>query len=247
MKILKEELTILWEVQCPKCNSDILNKNGKYRGRQRFICLDCGFSFTTYSKSILDSTKLKEEQWQTIISGIIDNVKISDIAKQSGVSSISISKIRRKIFDSLKPLSRFTRTLNKHYYNPFDTSTIFVPDKDEGLLYYYKYNDYLVIAFIEYHPNVFVSMAYPIHEFNILLSSVHYPKLKLVSFKDITNHNAISYLENLTDFLKSYRGIKKELLASYCNFYDFKRNLNKEELTNLLINQLSKNTKTNSN
>lgn len=160
MEIFKDELTILWEVVCPRCGSEILNKNGKYRGRQRFICLDCGLSFTTYSRSILDSTKLNNNQWEIIIEGIIDNEKLEDISKKAQVSTISISKIRRKILDELYSLSRYNFVLNKYYYNPFDTSTIFIPNKDKGTIYYHEYNKSMVIACIEYHKDLFISNAY---------------------------------------------------------------------------------------
>ncbi len=245
MKILEEELVKLWDVICPKCNSAILNKNGRYRGRQRFICLDCGFSFTTYSKSLLNSTKLTEDQWQKIITGVIENKKLSEISKDANVSSISISKIRRRIFDALFGLSRFVKTLNKYYYDPFDSTSIFLPDKENGTLYYYKYNEQSVIAFLEYHPDIYVSRAYDIKEFNILLSSIHYPKLDFTPFSQIDKLSAIDYIDNLLVYLKSYRGIKKELLTQYCNFYDFKVNLSTEDLTEIILDQLASKVKTN--
>ena len=89
MDIFKNELTILWEVVCPRCGSEILNKNGKYRGRQRFICLDCGLSFTTYSRSILDSTKLTPKHWEIIIESIINNEKLESISKKTSISCLA--------------------------------------------------------------------------------------------------------------------------------------------------------------
>lgn len=239
MEIFKEELQDLWDVKCPKCGSEILNKNGKYRNRQRFICLDCSFSFTTYSRSLLDSTKLSKKQWDDIILGIIHNQKLSTISNTAEVSVISVSKIRRRVLDSLYPLSRYKKVLDQYYYNPFDTSTIFIPNKVEGCMYYHQYNDEMVIVFIEYHHHLYISNAYTKREFNILISSVHYNKLKFVSSKEATNLDAVAYLENLLSYFKQYRGIKNELLAKYCNFYDFQKNLTEDELSTTIMNQIS--------
>ncbi len=240
MDIFKDELTILWEVVCPRCGSEILNKNGKYRGRQRFICLDCGLSFTTYSRSILDSTKLTPKQWEIIIESIINNEKLESISKKALVSIISLSKIRRKILDELYSLSRYNFVLNKYYYNPFDTSTIFIPNKNKGTIYYHEYNNSMVIACIKYHNDIFISNAYFKKDFNILMSDINYSKLEFVSASESSNLVALYYLENLLSFLKQYRGIKNDLLAKYCNFYDFQKNLSKEELINLIINQIGR-------
>jgi len=245
VEIFKDELTILWEVKCPKCGSDILNKNGKYRKRQRFICLDCGFSFTTYSKSILDSTKLTEAQWIIIIKGVINNSKLKEIGTEANISLITTSKIRRKILDAIYSLSRFNKLLKKHHYDPFDTSTIFIPDKEEGTLYYYRYNDDIVLAFIEYSEDKYISYAYLTHDFNILMTSINYPKLNFVPYNDIDKPSAINHIDKLIYFLKGYRGIKKELMSKYCNFYDFKTNLDNEELTQLIIHQISAHKKKN--
>lgn len=235
MEIFKEELQMLWDVKCPKCNSDILNKNGKYRGRQRFICLDCGYSFTTYSKSILDSTKLSENQWQMIVRGIINNQTLATLSKEVKVSLISLSRIRRNILDLLLPLNRYSKLLKKYYYNPFDTSTIFIPNMERGVIYYCDYNESMIITITEYHKGIYISYAYPKREFNSLMSDVNYEKLDFISSKEVTNIDAISYLDGLLKFLKGYRGIKAELLSRYCVFYDFKTNLSEEEFTNLVI------------
>ncbi|KFZ26886.1 MAG: hypothetical protein KQ78_00652 [Candidatus Izimaplasma bacterium HR2] len=245
MKILKTELITLWDVECPKCKSEILNKNGKYRNRQRFICLDCGSSFTTYSRSVLDSTKLNEEQWETIISGIIQNNTLKKISIDTGISIISISKIRRKIFDAIYPLSKFDKVVSKFYYDPFDSTTIFIPDQKDGFIYYYQYNQSSVIAFIKYRDNIYLSKSYLTKDFNLFMSCVNYPKLQFISHKDTDDEIATQYIENLIYFLKSYRGIKKELLSKYCNFYDYKERLSAEDFSTMIIKQISSHKKKN--
>lgn len=245
MEIFKDELTDMWEVKCPKCNSDILNKNGKYRGRQRFICLDCGFSFTTYSKSILDSTKLTEDQWEMIIKGVLDNTKLKEISEEVNISLMTVSKIRRKIFDALYSSDRFNKYLAKHFYDPFDTTTIFIPNIDYSKLYYYQYNEESILAFIEYKNGKYLSSSYSRKDFNTLMTSINYPKLIFVPFIEIERQSAITHIEGLIAFLKTFRGIKKELLSQYSNFYDFKTNYDNESLVDRIIHRISTHKKKN--
>lgn len=245
MKLFENELTQLWDVICPKCKSAILNKNGKYRDRQRFICMDCGYSFTTYSKSILDSTKLNENQWSIIINGIIELEKLKDLSLKTGVSIISLSNIRRNVFESLYELSPFDNVLKKHKYNPFDTSSIFIPNTKRGTLYYYLYNPKVAIGFIRYREHIFISKAMNVKDLNTLISSVNYEKLDFIPFSECQDEEAIRYIENLLYFLKSFRGIKQSVFSEYCNFYDYKSNLEKEEFKELIITQIQKHKKRN--
>lgn len=245
MKLFENELTQLWDVVCPKCKSAILNKNGKYRERQRFICMDCGYSFTTYSKSILDSTKLSENQWDKIIEGIIQLERLKDLSKDLNVSLVSLSNIRRNIFDSLYDLSPFERVLKKHRYDPFDTSTIFIPNTKRGTMYYYLYNPEVVIAFIRYREHIFISKSFETKEFNQLITSVNYETLDFIPFSECQDEEGITYIENLLFFLKSFRGIKKSLFSQYCNFYDYKLNLDQNEFKQLIIAQIKSHKKRN--
>lgn len=245
MKLFKPELTQLWDVVCPKCSSAILNKNGKYRDRQRFICMDCGFSFTTYSKSILDSTKLSEDQWSRIIDGIINLDRLQDMKDDTNVSLISLSNIRRNIFSSLYSLSPFDHILQKHNYDPFDTSTIFIPNTKRGTLYYYLYNKDIAIAIIKYREHIYISKAYDTTVLNSLISSIHYETLDFIPFSECQDMDAISYIEDLLQFIKSFRGIKKSVFSEYCNFYDYKLNLNDDEFKQLIISQIQKHKKRN--
>ena len=240
MKILRNELVMLWDVTCPKCGSEILNKNGKYRSRQRFICLDCGHSFTTYSKSVLDSTKLSETVWKEIIRGIINEKTLKSMSDDTDVSQISISKIRRNILNVLYPLNRFTKELREYFYDPEETSSYFIPDREDKIVYYLEYRKDLMIVFMRYHKHMFVSDALEKEKLNHLMDCGYYPRLTFLPMDDNDDPEADEYMTGLVAFLKTFRGLKYDLIGKYCNLYDFKRYLSDDELYQLIVSEISK-------
>ncbi len=239
MNKFDNELKILWEVVCPKCGSEILNKNGKYKNRQRFVCLDCGYSFTTYSKTLLNSTKINKSQWDTIIKGVIKNDKLKTISSSTDISIISISKIKRRILEMLNSKNLFAKCLKLNHYNPFDTTSYFIKEIPHSLFYYYKYSEdsYILFTKTKYHD--FTTTAYTKKEFNILLSDIHYQNLEFVSYKNISDEKTTNHIDNLIAYLKSHRGIKSELLGNYCNFYDFLEKYPSNELFELIYKTIS--------
>ncbi len=239
MNSFDNELTILWEVVCPKCGSEILNKNGKYKNRQRFVCLDCGYSFTTYSKTLLNSTKINKSQWDTIIKGVINNNTLKTISSSTNVSIISISKIKRRILKMLNSGNLFDKCLKQYYYNPFDTTSYFIKEIPHSFFYYYKYNESFYILFTETKYHDFTTTVYTKKEFNILLSDVYFQNLEFVSYKNISDEKATNHIDNLISFLKSHRGIKNELLGNYCNFYDFLEKYPNDELFDLIYKAIA--------
>jgi transposase-like protein len=238
-KVLRDELLMLWDVTCPECGSEILNKNGKYRSRQRFVCLDCGHSFTTYSKSILHATKLPEEAWESIITGVINGQPLRQIAADADVSMISTSKIRRNILRVLYPLSRFRKALDDYFYDPENTGSYFMPDQEQRSVYYMAYRSDLWIMFLSYHGHMFVSDCYDGDAFHELKDSPFYPQLTFVPLDEADNPEADEYISGLLAFLKSFRGIKHDWVGPYCNFYDFRRYLTPGDLYDRIIEEIS--------
>ncbi len=239
MEKFENELVNLWDVVCPKCHSEILNKNGKYNGRQRFICLDCGYSFTTYSKTLFNSTKIKKSQWDIIIDGIIQNKSLKIISSNSNISPISISKIKRKIYKMLNSDNEFENNLKRFYYNPFDNSSFFTPVKVKSIIYYYQYNDDSYILYSQNINNEFISIVYSKKEFNTLLTSIYYPNVEFINYKDILDDEAFSYIEDLLYTLKQYRGIKKNLLDDYSNFFHYRKYNTDEKLSKYIYKKIT--------
>lgn len=238
MELLQNELIQLWDIVCPQCGCEVLNKNGRYRGRQRFVCLDCGHSFTTYSNSVFHSTKLDTTAWEAVVDGLIHSTPLKVLSEDTGVSLVSLSRMRRQVLAALEPVSRFAKRLKEFYYNPFDTSSIFLPDLSEETLYYHLYSDSAVLAFVRLKPQQWATGVYSIRRFNELMVSVHYPKLSFVNVDDAPDLSVVTYRDDLLMYLRQFRGIKANHLGWYCHLFDLKRQLSKEELKRLMVNQL---------
>jgi len=238
MSEFKNELTDLWQILCPKCESEILNKNGKYRGRQRFICLDCGNTFTTYSKSILDSTKLSSDKWHIIIKGIVKNYPLGKIKDNVDVSVISLSKIRKNIFKLLYPKNKFDKVLRKFYYDPFDTSSIFKSKEEKGQIYFHKYDDDLIILLIKKSKTEFYLKMVSKQQLNELMMDINFKRIDFIDTDETTDEDVIIYFERLAKFLKSYRGIKRAYVKYYVNFYSFLVIKGQEGLYNFILDNI---------
>ena len=48
---------------CPHCSSKLISKNGKYNGKQRYICKDCKRTFTDFTNSAVYRSKKSLDKW----------------------------------------------------------------------------------------------------------------------------------------------------------------------------------------
>lgn len=73
---------------CPHCGcTEKINKNGKYKDKQRYLCKNCGSSFMASTKTILHCTKRSLSTWRKYINCILDGLSIR---KSSQLCKISI-------------------------------------------------------------------------------------------------------------------------------------------------------------
>lgn len=74
------------KIACPKCNSEELIKSGVVKGRQRYRCKPCGFSFTVLKegKSIDPYYVIKALQLY------IEGVTYREIERILGISHVSV-------------------------------------------------------------------------------------------------------------------------------------------------------------
>ena len=75
--VLKEKGTIC----CPRYHSLNINKNGKYRDRQNYICKECNKKFNTLTNSIFYHTHLKYIQIEKSIDCTLNLFSIRKMAK----------------------------------------------------------------------------------------------------------------------------------------------------------------------
>ncbi len=48
---------------CPHCGKNHIRKHGTKQGKQRYICIDCGKTFTQYNNTVFFSTKKPLNIW----------------------------------------------------------------------------------------------------------------------------------------------------------------------------------------
>ena len=48
-------------MKCPRCYSNHIRKNGEQRGKQNYICAECGCQFIEYHNTIGYSEEIKRE------------------------------------------------------------------------------------------------------------------------------------------------------------------------------------------
>ncbi len=63
------------------CGSTSVNRNGKYRSRQRYLCNDCGKSFNDMTNTPLSDSRYPEEWVKKYIKLMVEGYKLPKIAK----------------------------------------------------------------------------------------------------------------------------------------------------------------------
>ena len=71
--------------ECPKCQCKDVNKNGKPRGRQRYVCKRCRCTFDEFTMSPFSSTKLGLDKWLKYCELMILGLSIRQCAEEVGV------------------------------------------------------------------------------------------------------------------------------------------------------------------
>ena len=87
---------------CPHCESTSVVKNGKLKGKQRYICRSCSKSFNDLTKSALSCTKLPLQTWIEYFKGMILGLSIRKNAENAGVGVKTSFYMRHKVLDCIK-------------------------------------------------------------------------------------------------------------------------------------------------
>lgn len=87
---------------CPYCESDSVCRNGKYSGKQRYICKSCRKTFTDFTYSPSYNSKKPLEQWITYAKCMIAGYTLQRCAQETGISLATSFYWRHKILDGVK-------------------------------------------------------------------------------------------------------------------------------------------------
>ena len=116
VKIVTEKLVIKPKSVvecCLRCGSVNIKKKGFTKGKvQRYLCHDCGKTFSENYGLITHYTHLSEWQWQEIIRGIVCQLSITEISKNIGVSTSTVWSCRMKVYQTIKNIYGYCDTFN---------------------------------------------------------------------------------------------------------------------------------------
>lgn len=98
---------------CLHCGSVAIKKHGTTKaGIQRYICKDCGKSFSENYGLITHYSHLSEWQWREIIRGTVEGLSLTEIAKNIGTSVSTAWSCRLKVYQTIKNIYGYCDTFN---------------------------------------------------------------------------------------------------------------------------------------
>lgn len=88
-------------LQCPHCNSKAIKRNGKYRGRQRYLCRECGKTFNDTTSSPLAGTHYPHK-WLKYIEFMVEGKSLAKIAEELKIHISTAFYWRHKVLFALR-------------------------------------------------------------------------------------------------------------------------------------------------
>ena len=89
--------------KCPHCDSDRFIKHGHAGNkRQRYLCKECGKSFTVATTSFFKHSRLSYETWLDVLDCEMAGYTLKETAYRTGLSVTTCFYLRHKIYGSLE-------------------------------------------------------------------------------------------------------------------------------------------------
>lgn len=92
------------KIYCPKCHSEHIKKNGKYKDRQLYKCKDCNKKFNELTDTSFHHTRLKYKQIAEAYDCMVNKLSIRKTTNKIGVSIKIAFILRFKIISCLKQI-----------------------------------------------------------------------------------------------------------------------------------------------
>ncbi|MCY6354809.1 IS1595 family transposase [Clostridium sp. ZS2-4] len=86
---------------CLHCDSNNVVRNGKYNGKQRYLCKDCGKTFSDFTQSPISNSKKPLDKWLKYAECMIMGYSIRRCAKIVGINIATSFFWRHKILDAI--------------------------------------------------------------------------------------------------------------------------------------------------
>jgi transposase-like protein len=84
-------------VECLRCGSVKIVRNGKQSGRQYYLCKDCGKAFTETATSAIAHSHSSKTVWKQVIRDTVDGISIDKTAEALDLSHSTVFHMRHKI------------------------------------------------------------------------------------------------------------------------------------------------------
>lgn len=87
---------------CPICGGTHVQRNGKRKnGKQKFICKDCGKTFSTGKNTVFAGTHKGMETWSEFLNCMSEGLTIAKCAERCGISAKTAFTWRHKVLDAI--------------------------------------------------------------------------------------------------------------------------------------------------
>jgi transposase-like protein len=200
-------------IQCPYCGSDILHKHGTYRGYQRFICVDCKKTFTSYSSTIINRTHYDDPDWIEFLTHLANNKSMREISKLQGIHYLTANnwriKVMHAIIDEFPKIHDFYDKFSLFYLHNEDLlgkNLLLLTVRQEDKMHTFIIDEEEKKALKkEINPNQFISKDH------FMTSDYYYDHFDL-------------YLQNLKIYIQKQRRLKDEFLQPYIYLFDVIQN-----------------------
>ncbi|HET6421609.1 MAG TPA: IS1595 family transposase [Geobacteraceae bacterium] len=90
-------------ILCPYCSGDKIVRNGKFKGRQRYLCRECSRTFNDFTNTPMQRTHLPDK-WMPYLEWVIKGLSLRKAAEEIGVTHVTLFYWRHKILEALKNL-----------------------------------------------------------------------------------------------------------------------------------------------
>lgn len=87
---------------CPHCSAETVSRNGKYKGKQRYICKCCNKTFTDFTNSATYKSRKSLDKWLKYAKCMIAGYSIRKSAKIVEINIATSFFWRHKILDCIR-------------------------------------------------------------------------------------------------------------------------------------------------
>lgn len=87
---------------CPHCGAETVSRNGKYNGKQRYMCKSCRKTFTDFTNSATYKSKKSMDMWLKYAKCMINGYSIRKCADIVDINIATSFYWRHKILDCIR-------------------------------------------------------------------------------------------------------------------------------------------------